>query len=292
MQKNKKMRKNKKLLDSLKNIRAHSAEVDLGPCRELVESINKIRLEALKDFELKKLSLDLRQRARSGTAPEALLTEAFALAREASERVLGMRHFDVQVLAGIAMHHGGLVEMQTGEGKTLAAVLPAYLNALAGKGVHVLTFNDYLAQRDAAWMGPVYEFLGLSAGHVREGMSTEERKKAYGCDITYLTAKEAGFDYLRSFLCTEASELVLRPFNYAIIDEADSILIDEARIPLVIAGKMEKTHGVEPARIAELVGSLDPQEDYSPDEYERNVFLTEKGDQPCRKRASMRQFIQ
>lgn len=271
------MQKNRKLLDSLKNIRSHATELDLEPCRRLLEEINRSELGKLDDNALKRLSLELRKKALRGAALDSLAVEAFALAREASARVLGMRHFDVQVLAGIAMHHGTLVEMQTGEGKTLAAVLPAYLNALTGKGVHVLTFNDYLARRDAGWMGPVYEFLGLSVGHVREGMSAPERKKAYSCDITYLTAKEAGFDYLRSFLCTEAAELVQRPFHFSIIDEADSILIDEARIPLVIAGKTEKAHGIDPARMAEVVKSLEAELDYSLDEYERNVFLTERG---------------
>ncbi len=271
------MRKNKKLLKVLKNITTHSTQLDLEPCHALLEKINEIKLHTLHDSELLKLSHELKTKARNGVPPDSLLIEAYALAREAAARTLGMRPFDVQVIAGIAMHHGALAEMQTGEGKTLAAVLPAYLNALSGKGVHVLTFNDYLAQRDAGWMGPVYRSLGLSVGYVKEGMSTSERRSAYACDITYLTAKEAGFDHLRSFLCTDGSELVLRPFNYAIIDEADSILIDEARIPLVIAGKTEKDHGIEPERMAEVIKGLEPELDYSLDEYERNVFLTEKG---------------
>lgn len=271
------MLKTKKLRNTLKNIKARTEELNLEPCKQLLKSINEIRLENLHDQELKSISFGLRERVRTGTTLDSLLVEAFAVAREASRRVLGMRHFDVQVIAGIAMHHGALVEMQTGEGKTLSAVLPAYLNALTGRGVHVLTFNDYLAQRDAGWMGPVYEFLGLTVGYVREGMSLEDRKRAYTCDITYLTAKEAGFDYLKSFLCNDIHEFVQMPFNFAIVDEADSILIDEARIPLVIAGKTEKAYDLEPSRMAEVIGNLKPLVDYSMDEYERNVFLTEKG---------------
>jgi preprotein translocase, SecA subunit len=271
------MIKTKNFKNVLKNIKAHSSELDIAPCKQLLNKINEIRLESLTDLDLKNLSLKMKQIARNGAPKDSLLVEAYAVAREASRRVLGMRHFDVQVIAGIAMNHGALVEMQTGEGKTLSAVLPAYFNALTGRGVHVLTFNDYLAQRDACWMGPVYEFLGLSVGYVREGMSLVGRKRAYYCDITYLTAKEAGFDYLKSFLCTELSEFVQRPYNFAIVDEADSILIDEARIPLVIAGKTEKAYGIDPSRMAEVIGALEPEVDYSMDEYDRNVFLTEKG---------------
>ncbi len=271
------MKKNKNLLNNVREFKQHSGELSLGPCREVLERVNRIGLEKLADSRLKELSGALRLRAVDGAPADGLIAEAFALCREASRRVLGMRPFDVQMLAGVALHYGALVEMQTGEGKTLAAVAPAYLNALYGKGIHVLTFNDYLAKRDAGWMGPVYEFLGLTASYVREGMSTAERKAAYAADITYLTAKEAGFDYLRGFLCGSPQELVQRPYNYAVIDEADSILIDEARIPLVIAGKAERPHGSDPVRMAEIIGGMEPEEDFSVDEYERNVFLTEKG---------------
>lgn len=270
------MKKNN-LLNRVRELKQHPGELSLEPCRKLLTQINRINLEDLGDSRLKKMSAELRRRALSGRPAEELIVDAFALCREASRRVLGMRPFDVQVLAGIALHYGTLVEMQTGEGKTLAAVAPAYLNALYGRGVHVLTFNDYLAKRDAGWMGPVYEFLGLTTAYVREGMRTAERKKAYAADITYLTAKEAGFDYLRSFLCSSREKLVQRPYNYAIIDEADSILIDEARIPLVIAGRTERTRGSDPVRMAEIVGGMEPEADFNVDEYERNVFLTEKG---------------
>lgn len=271
------MKKNRNLINKVKEFKQHSAELSLEPCRKLLAQINQINLEKLEDSRLKELSGELKRQAASGKPAEELIVNAFALCREASRRVLGMRPFDVQMMAGIALHFGTLVEMQTGEGKTLAAVAPAYLNALYGRGVHVLTFNDYLAKRDAGWMGPVYEFLGLTTAHVREDMTTAQRRKAYAADITYLTAKEAGFDYLRSFLCSSREDLVQRPYNYAIIDEADSILIDEARIPLVIAGRTERAHGSDPVRMAEIVGNMEPETDFSIDEYERNVFLTEKG---------------
>ena len=199
-------------MKKFKDFRSNTVDLDLQPCYKVLDEINNIKYNKLTDNELKELSLTLSKKALTGMASDALLPEAYALAREASFRVLGMKHYDVQVLAGIAMHHNALVEMQTGEGKTLAAVLPAYLNALAGRGVHVLTFNDYLAGRDAQWMGPIYEFLGMIAGHVGEGMSNIDRKKAYGCHITYLTAKECGFDYLRSFLCTDIRDLCSAPF--------------------------------------------------------------------------------
>lgn len=200
----------------------------------------------------------------------------FALVREAARRVLGLRPHDVQITAGLAMARGLLVEMQTGEGKTLAAVAPACLFALAGRGVHVLTFNDYLARRDAEWMGPVYGFLGLSAGFVQEGLSPEERRRAYAADVTYLTAKEAGFDYLRDGLVADPGARVQPAPHAAIVDEADSILIDEARLPLVLAGRCED-EAIDPAGIAAVVAGLEPGEDYETDAPGRNVSLTESG---------------
>jgi preprotein translocase subunit SecA len=222
------------------------------------------------------MSAELKRRAAGGINADQLLVEAFALVREVSRRTLGLYPFDVQVMAGIALHNGKIVEMQTGEGKTLAAVMPAYLNALGSKGVHIFTFNDYLARRDAAWMGPVYEFLGLTTGYVQETMSISERQAAYSCHVTYLTAKEAGFDYLRDFLCTEAKNLVHRPFHYAIVDEADSIFIDEARIPLVIAGNVPEA-AESPLSLARLVAGFHAGEDYEIDRCNRNVYLTDTG---------------
>ncbi|MBA1334187.1 MAG: Protein translocase subunit SecA [Firmicutes bacterium] len=222
------------------------------------------------------MSAEMKNRARNGVSLDELLVESYAIVREASRRMLGMRPYDVQVIAGIALHRCKVVEMQTGEGKTLAAIMPAYLNALTGEGVHVLTFNDYLAHRDAAWMGPVYEYLGLTVGYVKEGMSISQRQNAYCSDITYVTAKEAGFDYLRDFLCVERNMLVQRPFHYAIVDEADSILIDEARIPLVIAGNVPEN--VEDAfRLYDIVKNLQPGDDYETDQYRSNIYLTDAG---------------
>ena len=269
-------------LDHLKQlfhtIKGRHIELDLSPYGKPLDAINK-RSEELCRYDkqqLKELSEELLHSARSGTPVDELKIDAFALVREASARVLGLRHYDVQIVAGIAMHQGKLVEMHTGEGKTLAAVLPAYLNALTGRGVHVLTFNDYLAARDAEWMGPVYRFLGLTVGFVQDGMSLEERKSAYAADVTYLTAKEAGFDYLRDHLAYENGELVQRPFHFAIVDEADSNLIDEARVPLVIAGS-ESTETTDLHLMADIARNLAPVTHYSTDEYSRNMHLTEQG---------------
>ena len=172
---------------------------------------------------------------------EDILPEAFAVVREAARRTLGMRHFDVQIAGGVVLHEGKIAEMATGEGKTLVATLPAYLNALLGRGVHIVTVNDYLARRDREWMGPIYEFLGLSVGTIQHDMPDEERKHAYSCDITYGTNNEFGFDYLRDNMKYSLEELVQRPFYYAIVDEVDSILIDEARTPLIISGPAEES---------------------------------------------------
>jgi len=251
---------------------------DLTPYRRRLAEMGSLEeeLALATDERLRDLSLELRARARNGTPLDDLEVEAFALVREASERTLGLRPFDVQVLAGLALHRGTLVEMQTGEGKTLAAVLPAYLNALTGHGVHVLTFNDYLARRDATWMGPLYSFLGLAVGVVQEGMSPDQRRCAYEADITYVTAKEAGFDLLRDGLRHDRDERVQRPFHFALVDEADSLLIDEARVPLVIAGTVEH-HEDSSYRMAEVVRHLEPEIHHRIDEYGRNVDLTEAG---------------
>jgi preprotein translocase subunit SecA len=269
----------KKLMDLKKKyimLKNDHIEYSVEKYFSIMEKINSFKFELIEDEQLRSRSFEIKDMLSKGQEMDSIVPEAFALVREASSRVLGMRHFDVQVIAGIAMHHGKLVEMQTGEGKTLAAVLPAYLNALQGKGVHILTFNDYLAKRDWEWMGPVYRFLGLSVAYIIEGMSINERKRAYDSDITYVTAKEAGFDYLKSFLCTNTEEIIQRPFNYAIIDEADSILIDEARVPLVIAGGTQENE-ISLNQIDNLVKDLKPIIHFDTDEYKRNVFLTEEG---------------
>lgn len=205
------------------------------------------------------------------------MAEACALVREASSRTLGIVHYDVQLIAGAALHLQKFIEMGTGEGKTLVAVIPAFLGALAGRGVHVLTFNDYLARRDARWMAPVYEYLGLRVAFVVQGMTAAQRRAAYGADVTYLTAREAGYDFLKDSLARDVEDLVMRPFNLAIVDEADSILVDEARVPLVIAGKGDIDIDEERIEIAELVANLRAGVDFDTDENSRNVFLSEKG---------------
>jgi preprotein translocase subunit SecA len=264
-----------KLTNRIQNLR-NLVEYDIEPYKKVLREINKIKLDTSSDNGLKEMSKELKNRACNGETSEKLLVDAFALVRETSRRVLGLFPFDVQVMAGIALHQGKIVEMQTGEGKTLAAVMPAYLNALTGKGVHVLTFNDYLAHRDAEWMGPIYKFLGQTIGYVQEGMSVVERQKAYSFDITYVTARELGFDYLRDFLCMEKDKLSLRPFHYTIVDEVDSILIDEARIPLVIAGEVPGEE-VNELPLAEIVRKLKLGDDYEIDQNGRNVYLTDAG---------------
>jgi preprotein translocase subunit SecA len=273
-----------KLQRYLKRLNGCTVEYDLSPYRGVLEKIKALSPDfTIKtDTRIKEASLALIKKARAGTSLDDLLVESFALVRETVWRVLHQRPFDEQIIGGIVMHRAKLAEMQTGEGKTLAAVFPAYLNALAGRGVHVLTFNDYLARRDAQWMGPVYEFLGLSVGFIQEGMSIAERKKAYGADITYCTAKEAGFDFLRDSLCYDAENIVHRNFNFAIVDEADSILIDEARIPLIIAGSQDVFGGKEAKdktlqNMAGLVRTLEEKKDWEFDEYVRNIHLTENG---------------
>ena len=192
-------------------------------------------LQALSDEALGAKTAEFRARLAAGETLDAMLPEAFAVVREASRRTLGMRHFDVQLVGGIALHRGRIAEMRTGEGKTLMSTLPAYLNALTGQGVHVVTVNEYLAQRDADWMGPIYRFLGLSVGVIRNSQSSDEKRAAYACDITYGTNNEFGFDYLRDNLAFRLDDRVQRALSFAIVDEVDSILIDEARTPLIIS---------------------------------------------------------
>jgi len=233
-------------------------------------------LKLLDDSVLKAFGQDLITSAGAGRSIDETLVDVFTLVRVVSDRVLGMRPFDVQMMAGIALDEGKIVEMQTGEGKTLAAVAPAALNAITSRSTHVLTFNDYLARRDADWMKPVYEFLGLSVGFVQEGMSLKERQRAYGADITYATAREAGFDFLRDQLRYESEDVVHRPFDFIIVDEVDSLLIDEARIPLVISGSTAEPE-VNPYKLTRIAGELQQGVEFDTDEYERNIFLTDQG---------------
>ena len=217
--------------------------------RKTVDRINGLepQYEKLSDDELKAQTDAFKQRLAAGATLDDILPEAFAVVREASKRVMKMRHFDVQMIGGIALHAGKIAEMRTGEGKTLTATLPVYLNALSGKGVHVVTVNDYLATRDAQWMGRLYNFLGLSVGINLPQAPREDKQAAYRADITYGTNNEYGFDYLRDNMVHEAVDRVQRGLNYAIVDEVDSILIDEARTPLIISGQAED-HGLRPGR--------------------------------------------
>jgi preprotein translocase subunit SecA len=233
-------------------------------------------IAALSEDALRERWRAVRERAVTSSPPDPDRALAFALIREASTRALGQRPFDEQIVAGLALEHGAVVEMQTGEGKTLTAVMPAARMAVTGLGVHVLTFNDYLARRDAEWMGPVYRMLGLSVAHVEHGMTPAERRASYRADLTYVTAKEAGFDYLRDLLVYDPPDLVHRAFHAAIVDEADSLMIDEARVPLVIAGSIDGGQS-QAAALAHLVAGLTPGNHFTVDVYGRDVNLTESG---------------
>ena len=274
----------------------------------IVSDVNLLEEEvaALPDDGLRSLTAEFREKIQSlqqecrsrGLNPEAslvrerklldeLLPQAFAVVREAGKRVLGMRHFDVQLIGGMVLHDGQIAEMKTGEGKTLVATLPAYLNALTGRGVHVVTVNDYLARRDAEWMGQIHRFLGLSVGLIQQDMDPASRRLNYGCDITYATNSELGFDYLRDNMASDIAEVVQRAFYYCVIDEVDSILIDEARTPLIISGQIERPQEKyrRAAEVAEQLeraaemgkDGIDPEGDYEVDEKQRNVTLTDEG---------------
>lgn len=209
----------------------------------IVDKIDSLRpsMQALSDEELRGKTREYKKRLEEGETLDDLLPEAFATVREAAKRVLNMEHYRVQLIGGIILHQGRIAEMRTGEGKTLVSTLPAYLNALEGKGVHIVTVNDYLAHRDAEWMGKVHEFLGLTVGVVLNSMKNDERRAQYACDITYVTNNELGFDYLRDNMVIYKEQLVQRDLHYAIIDEVDSVLIDEARTPLIISGQSGKS---------------------------------------------------
>ncbi|MDH5764962.1 MAG: preprotein translocase subunit SecA [Gammaproteobacteria bacterium] len=254
--------------------------------RKVVEQINKLEpeLESLTDEALTSKTVEFRQRLDNGEDLDKLLPEAFATVREAGKRSLGMRHFDVQLIGGMALHYGNIAEMRTGEGKTLVATLAVYLNALTGKGVHVITVNDYLAKRDSEWMGKLYSFLGLTVGVVVAGMDHTEKKQAYAADITYGTNNEYGFDYLRDNMAFSAEEKVQRELNFAVVDEVDSILIDEARTPLIISGPVNDNSELY-AKFNQLVKELiraedeESEGDYTVDEKNKQIHMTEEGHQ-------------
>ncbi|MEE0785372.1 MAG: DEAD/DEAH box helicase, partial [Oscillospiraceae bacterium] len=247
--------------------------------------------QAMSDTELKAVTPQLKQRLADGQTLDDILPDAFAAVREAADRVLGMRPYRVQLIGGVVLHQGRIAEMKTGEGKTLVAVLPAYLNALAGKGVHIVTVNDYLAKRDSEWMGKVYRFMGLSVGLIIHDLTPDQRRKAYAADITYGTNNELGFDYLRDNMAIYKTEMVQRGHSFVIVDEVDSILIDEARTPLIISGKGEastKLYEMADFLVSrmkkQVFTSTDEKEskddldcDYVVDEKARTVSLTASG---------------
>ena len=261
----------------LKGLFGSSNDRILAGFKKTVDAINAAEpeLEALSDDEVRARTDWLRKRCEDGESLDDLLVDAFATVREAAKRTLGQRHYDVQLLGGIILHQGRITEMKTGEGKTLVATLPVYLNALSGKGVHVVTVNDYLAKRDAGWMGQVYEFLGMSVDTIVHDLTDDERRAAYACDITYGTNNELGFDYLRDNMKFKLGDMVQREFNYAIVDEVDSILIDEARTPLIISGQAEDSSELY-RRVDALIPRLG-EGDYEKDEKQKAVTLTEDG---------------
>src|SRR5574337_239132 len=253
-------------------------ERELKRIRPMVTAINELEptIKALSDDDLRGKTAEVRERIAQGATLDQLLVEAFAVVREAGRRVLGMRHFDMQMLGGIVLHEGKIAEMATGEGKTLVATLPVYLNALESKGVHVVTVNDYLAKRDSQWMGGIYRFLGLSVGLIQHDMDDAGRKLSYGADVTYGTNNEYGFDYLRDNMKFSAGDFVQRELHYSIVDEVDSILVDEARTPLIISGPAEES--TEKYYIADKVARrLKAVKHFEIKEKERMAHLTEEG---------------
>ncbi len=263
----------------LKRFFGTANERTLRELQKYVDAINarEPETEALSDDALRARTAEFKKRLADGETLDDLLVDAFATVREAAKRTLGQRHFDVQLLGGIVLHQGKIAEMKTGEGKTLVATLPVYLNALTGRGVHVVTVNDFLARRDARWMGQIYEFLGLTVGCIVHGIDDTERRAQYACDVTYGTNNEFGFDYLRDNMKFSLEDMVQREFYYAIVDEVDSILIDEARTPLIISGPAEDSSDMY-QRMDALIPKLD-EDDYEVDEKQRTVTFTEKGTQ-------------
>ncbi|MBA3019271.1 MAG: preprotein translocase subunit SecA [Proteobacteria bacterium] len=266
------------ILNFLTKVFGSKNERELNKIKPTVEMINKLEpeLKAMSDDQLRSRTSIFKERIERGEPLDDILPEAFATVREASVRTLKMRHFDVQLIGGVVLHEGKIAEMKTGEGKTLAATLPAYLNALSGKGAHIITVNDYLAKRDKEWMGQIYNFLGLTVGNILSGINDTERKEAYSADITYGTNNEFGFDYLRDNMKFDMNSVVQGELNFAIVDEVDSILIDEARTPLIISGPAEKSTGLY-YKINEIIPRLKRDMDFTIDEKARTVVMTEEG---------------
>ncbi len=266
------------LLGFLQRLLGNNNAKEIKKMRAIADHINEIEPNYVKlsDANLVAKTDEFKRRLQKGETLDDLLPEAFAVVREASKRVLGMRHFDVQLMGGICLHNGNIAEMRTGEGKTLVATLPVYLNALTGKGVHVVTVNDYLATRDSEQMGRLYNFLGLSTGLIVANLDFNQRREAYACDITYGTNNEFGFDYLRDNMVTDVLQMVQRPLNYAIVDEVDSILIDEARTPLIISGPGQRSTD-NYYKLAKIVPHLVKDEDYTIDEKQKTIAPTDSG---------------
>ena len=262
----------------LKKIVGTKNERELKRIQPLVEATSGLesKMQSLTDEQLRALTPHFKERLENGEELDQILPDAFAAVREVARRTMNMRHFDSQLVGGVVLHEGKIAEMATGEGKTLVATLPVYLNALTGLGVHVVTVNDYLARRDADWMGPIYTFLGLSVGVIVHDLDDEERKIAYNCDVTYGTNNEFGFDYLRDNMKYSLEEFVQREFNYAIVDEVDSILIDEARTPLIISGPAEESTD-KYYKINRLIYQLKKEQDFKIDEKAKSAYLTEEG---------------
>ncbi|MGB8626149.1 MAG: accessory Sec system translocase SecA2, partial [Candidatus Cybelea sp.] len=253
-------------------------ERDVARLRRTARAVNAFDEEfsALPDAELQAKTAEFKNRLEQGETLDAMLPEVFAVVREAGKRTVGMRHFDVQIMGGQVLYEGRIAEMKTGEGKTLVATLPVYARALEGRGVHVVTVNDYLARRDADWMGAIYQFLGLSVGVIQHGLDSAERRAAYNCDVTYATNNEVGFDYLRDNMAWQVEDLVQRELYFALVDEVDSILIDEARTPLIISGpSQEATELYE--KFAQIIPRLKKTEDFTVDEKAHAVPITEAG---------------
>src|SRR6478752_770448 len=263
---------------ALKKLLGTSHEREIKRLQPQVEAINALepRMAALSDAELKAKTAEFKQKLANGATLDDILIEAFAVCREASRRVVRMRHYDVQLIGGMVLHNGCIAEMRTGEGKTLVATLPCYLNALEGKGVHVVTVNDYLATRDAEWMGKIYKFLGMTVGTVVNQQNDADKKRSYRSDITYGQNNEFGFDYLRDNMKFSALEYAQRELNFAIVDEVDSILIDEARTPLIISGQAEAS-SARYKSINEVIPRLKKDEHYNVDEKGHSVTLTDDG---------------
>ena len=266
------------MMEWIKKLLGGGNDAQLKKLDKTVDAIEALENDYMKlsDEQLRHKTDEFRERLRKGETEDDILPEAFAAVREAASRAVGMRHYRVQLIGGLVMHQGRIAEMKTGEGKTLVATLPAYLNALSGKGVHVVTVNDYLARRDSEWMGKVYRFLGLTVGLIVHDMEPDERRKAYACDITYGTNNELGFDYLRDNMVIRQQNLVQRGHHFAIVDEVDSILIDEARTPLIISGQGDKSTILYEKADA-VVRSMKRDVHYEVDEKKKTCALTDEG---------------